>query len=1397
MAQTDGEFWSQAWLDAFLPYTTPAALKRAAAASRRNTFSAWKTAGEGLLGKHSTKSLLTHVSLRYSRYQQGKSYEAFLDELASRPDLVGPILNGMLPQGVADLCRRHKVEFIPKAASSFVVSCACREGSKKRFCSHMNMLVQWMADQIRSNPVLLFELRGIDLIAGLAERGIRHVPVKRPTPTDVAAGVARAMTTLTDETRDGRGEEELLRSIPYVLLGTASVRPEAYLPAVVNFSNQKDFSAWVSKARARAAKWWSAAQDRAHTVEESSRVALCAWDDLEDDLEAETHVSWDGTGEPPEVIVRTRALMDAMRAVREAEREIVSGMPPTWPIRRPLPGPRPQQWYASHQAMPNDVRDIFRGKLLPVVGSNLDDPDDDPTEEAQTYPDAVRVEESTAQRMARRLDRWAPGLQSLHLQPVLDSEGGSVTVRVTSVDVVPDEEEPVGVRDFDRIHRNVPFPHYVAALLNVTDRAAQELSPVDEAWRTVAVTAAHLTAKGWTIPTAAGVAADEQEGLPKGHTRILWIPTMGDPAVAAVASQLAEGLGPVALKMLGLTPESPMVREAEALGIPFQRLAAAWALIHAAGAVMRAANTADLVPKSSLGELLVLQEDMSVLDGTLGSKSADAVFSAFQPMAPASFMPFAPVVVLTMTEKKSRRKSAAAESDFGLTFGMMPEGVEAEGVADSKDAEPVTLDRIVADPALGHRTLEVMQALEVVSRIAPELAPLGAHPEKPVKLTPDAVGLFLVKTIPVLRVFGIGVALPAALKRLVRPRLVAEIGVKSKATNTKAWLTKEALTEFSWQVALGDETVSEAEFRKLAEMKGSIVPVGNSYVYLDAEMVDELLAQLKRSKKPDAFERFRAVLMGGIDGAEVRVSDQIRSMTEALLATPERTVPDTIHATLRPYQQRGYAWLMKNVDLGLGSLIADDMGLGKTLQVICAIAQMKAEGRLADKALVVAPTTLLTNWTREIAKFAPTLKVRVHHGQSRRAGDWGGDADVVLTSYGTLRSDANELADRKFSLLVVDEAQAVKNHATAQAKAVRAVKADHVIAMTGTPVENRLMEYWSILDLVQPKLLGAAADFQRRIATPIEVDHDPERLAQFRRLTAPFMIRRTKDDKKVIADLPEKSSIDVFTELTDRQAALYKSALDTTFADIHRLKDEAVAAKIEEGLPMNAMSLEMQRRGRILKLIGQLKAICNSPAQFMEEDAAAPDSGKAESLMGLLAQLHDAGRKVIIFTQFRRMGELLQNWIQRSTGQRPDFLHGGVSRAARQQMVDRFQEDRSVRAIIVSLKAGGTGLNLTAASAVIHYDLWWNPAVETQATDRAYRIGQRRDVLVYRFVTAGTFEERINKMLVEKRELADLTVSTGETWIGDLPETDLREFLALADDAYGTDGASAQKKEAR
>ena len=483
-------------------------------------------------------------------------------------------------------------------------------------------------------------------------------------------------------------------------------------------------------------------------------------------------------------------------------------------------------------------------------------------------------------------------------------------------------------------------------------------------------------------------------------------------------------------------------------------------------------------------------------------------------------------------------------------------------------------------------------------------------------------------------------------------------------------------------------------------------------------------------------------------------------MIDNLLQGDQVETPKGLQATLRPYQQRGYEWLYKNTRVGFGSLIADDMGLGKTLQVITTLLKLKEDGELdKEKALIVVPTTLLTNWEKEIKKFAPSLNAFIYHGTNRKL-DLLKESEVMITTYGVARGDAH-LQKKKWLIIVIDEAQNIKNPGTAQTKAIKKFKAPVKIAMSGTPVENRLSEYWSIFDFTNKGYLNTLAKFKTEFARPIETDRDQIKLEKFRKITEPFILRRLKSDKSIIKDLPDKIEIDQYCHLSPEQTALYENVVETTMQSIESSKG-------------------IERKGLVLKLITALKQVCNHPRQFLKKGDALPElSGKTAMLFSLIKEIQNTGEKTLIFTQYQEMGKLLVEMLEAEFNLEIPFLHGGVSRKGRDEMVDQFQNNRATRILILSLKAGGTGLNLTAASNVIHYDLWWNPAVEAQATDRAYRIGQKNNVMVHRFITQGTFEEKINQLLLNKKELANLTVSTGEKWIGEYTNAELKELVKL------------------
>ncbi|MBA3901701.1 MAG: DEAD/DEAH box helicase, partial [Bacteroidetes bacterium] len=481
----------------------------------------------------------------------------------------------------------------------------------------------------------------------------------------------------------------------------------------------------------------------------------------------------------------------------------------------------------------------------------------------------------------------------------------------------------------------------------------------------------------------------------------------------------------------------------------------------------------------------------------------------------------------------------------------------------------------------------------------------------------------------------------------------------------------------------------------------------------------------------------------------------------------EVELPKAINAQLRPYQHRGYSWMYRNAKIGFGSVLADDMGLGKTLQVITTLLKYKEDGLLEkEKALVVAPTGLLMNWQTEIEKFAPSLKTKIYHGTNRRFEE-SDDFDILISSYGIVRSDAKELKKKKWHSLVIDEAQNIKNSNTEQTKALKTIGANHFIAMSGTPVENRLSELWSIMDYSNRGFLGNAKEFNDSYGIPIQQSNDIEVAEKLKKVTAPFMMRRLKSDKTIISDLPDKIEMDCYSSLAKEQASLYEKTLQKAMEDIEGI--EAIDSK--------AMFV---RQGLVLQMIMALKQICNHPTQFLKNNILdASLSGKMDLLFDKLDSITESGEKVLIFSQYTEMGNLLKHFITERYKEEPLFYHGGCTLKQRSAMVDNFQNNRADKIFILSLKAAGTGLNLTAANHVIHYDLWWNPAVEAQATDRAYRIGQKSNVMVHRFITKNTFEERINDMIQSKKALAEMTVSTGENWIGNLSNKELKDLFVI------------------
>ena len=476
--------------------------------------------------------------------------------------------------------------------------------------------------------------------------------------------------------------------------------------------------------------------------------------------------------------------------------------------------------------------------------------------------------------------------------------------------------------------------------------------------------------------------------------------------------------------------------------------------------------------------------------------------------------------------------------------------------------------------------------------------------------------------------------------------------------------------------------------------------------------------------------------------------------------------PAGFTGTLRPYQERGLAWLSFLGELGLGGILADDMGLGKTIQLLSLVVAQAAP----DPTLLVCPMSLVGNWQREAAKFTPDLRVHVHHGADRLDGAELTAAlagsDLVITTYGVVTRDRAALAEVRWARVVCDEAQNIKNHATRQAQAVRALPATARIALTGTPVENRLGELWSIMDFTNPGLLGPAEQFRQKYAIPVERHADADAVESLKRLTQPFLLRRLKTDKSIISDLPDKQEMKVWCNLTAEQASLYQATVEDMLSRIESAADE------------------ISRRGLVLATMAKLKQVCNHPAHLLGDGSRLPGrSGKLARLEEICDEIIAEGDKALCFTQYAEFGRMLQPHLAARLGCPVLFLHGGTTKSQRDALVAEFSSLDEPALFLLSLKAGGTGLNLTAASHVIHVDRWWNPAVEDQATDRAFRIGQRRNVQVRKFVCVGTLEERIDAMIEEKKALADQIVGTGESWLTELSVADLRSVLELSPEA--------------
>jgi non-specific serine/threonine protein kinase len=708
----------------------------------------------------------------------------------------------------------------------------------------------------------------------------------------------------------------------------------------------------------------------------------------------------------------------------------------------------------------------------------------------------------------------------------------------------------------------------------------------------------------------------------------------------------------------------------------------------------------------------------------------------------------------------------------------------------------------LADPqerllgGLGH-ALRLWPGLEPALR---EAAPTG------VDLTPEAALGFVRDAAPALEQAGFGVLAPPWWNK--RLRLNLKVEPFDEIEEGSGLFGLDGLCAYQWRIAVGDATLTLAELRELAALKLPLVMARGRWIVLRPEDVEAALTFFElRVERGQALagELIRESLELGagvqakteLPPVEIEAGGWLRELlsTNGERKLREVSTPATLDGELRPYQQRGLAWLSFLSSLGLGACLADDMGLGKTVQLLALLLAEREHAagrgnrgqsngsartpatktktvtgnprrkRLAPT-LLICPMSVVGNWEREAQRFAPSLRVHVHHGPERLAekkfAREARASDLVITTYALATRDRETLGAVKWERIALDEAQNIKTIDTKQTRAIRSLAARHRVALTGTPVENRLTELHSIMDFLNPGLLGPAATFKRCYARPIERYRDEHATAQLRQATGPFILRRLKTDKQIIGDLPEKIEMRVDCNLTKEQASLYE-------------------AVVEEMLHKAAQADGIERSGIILAALIKLKQVCNHPAHLLKDRSDLDGrSGKLARLEEILDEALAEGDRALCFTQFTEFGHMLRTYLQERLGREVMFLHGGTARSSRDEMVRRFQSEDGPSVFVLSLKAGGTGLNLTAANHVVHFDRWWNPAVEDQATDRAFRIGQQKNVQVRKLTCVGTLEERIDTLIDRKRDLADRIVGTGEAWITELDIAQLRELVTLS-----------------
>ena len=665
----------------------------------------------------------------------------------------------------------------------------------------------------------------------------------------------------------------------------------------------------------------------------------------------------------------------------------------------------------------------------------------------------------------------------------------------------------------------------------------------------------------------------------------------------------------------------------------------------------------------------------------------------------------------------------------------------------------VSMDVLVEDedgtekiPLSKCNDLEILRAPVALSNYLPEIKELFSNQK--IALSETRLVSFLDSASSLLTRMGMIVNLPKALAKELKPRLV--IRGNTDGASLVRYLDLNTLQDFQWQIAIGDEVMTLKEFEKLVRQKRAMVHFRDGFVKMDTGEFFRLLKKAK-AQAPDINDFLKAHFSG-----DTVLAFDARETIDNIFREHNFPIPSSLNARLRPYQKRGYNWVCSLLLSGFGCILADDMGLGKTVQSIATILRLKEEGLLNNGCLVIAPAALLDNWEKELNRFAPTLNVSRYHG-NRRIIDR--KRDIFLTTYQTAVRDTEKLKAEIFSLLLVDEAHLMKNTETRVSRTVKQLRSQYRLALSGTPVENRLEDLRSLFDFILPGYLGDAPKFREQYRVPIEVMRNREKAQALQKITSPFLLRRLKTDKNIIKDLPEKIVTNEYAILEKEQAALYENVVAESIK-----KSETID-------PQDRSSL-------IFYLLTSLKQICDHPRVYDKESPANVElSGKAQLLITLLGEIMANREKTLVFSQYVETLVCLERIIKKELGEAALIYHGGLNQKTRAEIVGRFQNDPAARIMLVSLKAGGLGLNLTAASRVIHYDLWYNPAVENQATDRAFRIGQKRTVFVHRFITRNSFEEKIDEMITSKQELVNMTVKSGESWLARMSHEELRTLF--------------------